>query len=164
MKRLLSLLGVIATLMIAVTLGSCNHRSGFHDDGDSTAVGNQPTEQTFASVNEVLLYQQNLAEDLEMQDIFLSMKRETIEDVVNVLKNREVSITVKNIVNEYRAGKQIYDNLETPNDPKQDNDTLEDKAPTMEESQKPVLRVSYRKDTIDGKPVIVKEEVTEDGK
>lgn len=120
---------------------------------------------SFTSVSEVKLFQNKLVDEYSIEESFMSMPEEVLTNVATVCLKKSSSITKKDIVLEYRAGKEVYDNLPIPSQTTQQiiqsaaaNDTA------REEQQKPAKQVSYRYelDTVDGQPIrtLVKEERT----
>lgn len=89
---------------------------------------------TFTSATDAMLYQQERATQKSVDDVFLSMTEKEVADVSTVLLKKLESITISDIVNEYRANRRIYSNL--PPDPLQIDEHREDR--TQESTDPPV--------------------------
>lgn len=117
---------------------------------------------TFTSISEVRIAQKQLAEKYSVDEVFLNMPDNILNNVVNVCLNKNTVFTKTDIVNEYRANKDVYDNLDLQPTSADNNTVKKDTA--KEERRKPVGKVSYRyeMDTVEGTPkrVLVKEERT----
>ncbi len=116
---------------------------------------------TFTSLTEVKVAQKQLAEKYSVDEVFLNMPDNILNNVVNVCLNKNTVITKTDIVNEYRANKDVYDNLDSQ--PTSANNNTVKKDTVKEGQRKPTAgKVSYRyeMDTVEGTPkrVLVKEE------
>ena len=120
------------------------------------------TNPIFTSIEEVRIAQKQLAEEKTADEVFLNMPDNILNNVVNVCLNKNTVITKIDIVNEYRANKDVYDNLDSQPTSADNNTVKKDTA--KEGQQKPAGKVSYRyeMDTVEGTPkrVLVKEERT----
>ena len=89
--------------------------------------------------------------------MFIHMPEDILNNVVQVCLNKNAVTTKADIVNEYRANKDVYDNLNSPSTSV--NNTVK-KDTAKEEQQKPAVSYRYETDTANGKRVLVKEERT----
>lgn len=112
-------LGVLGALLLAFIVGlaayNCgsnprNHNKDMRNDSILvTKVGNP----TFYSVNEVISYQEEQL-NKEMYDAeFLGIEQQTLETIAYTLIKRFGNVTKRQIVDEYRANSDIFDNLPT---------------------------------------------------
>jgi GTPase Era involved in 16S rRNA processing len=92
------------------------------------------------------------------------MPENILNNVAAVCLKKAITVTKKDIVNEYKANQAVYDNLPKQNTTDEQlpvNDKPNAATTAMEEQRKPVEKVSYRyeMDTINGKPqrVLIKE-------
>jgi len=99
---------------------------------------------TFTSATDAMLYQQERATQKSTEDVFLSMTEKEVADVSTVLLKKLESITISDIVNEYRANRRIYSNL--PPDPLQIDEPQKDRP--QEPADPPVA-------TDSGKQIVV---------
>ena len=162
------LCSLVAMLVTIISLSSCNRLSGDtpQPSTDSTYIA-QTVEAyfnpSFASVAEVLNFQNLANEECSIDEVFRSLSENIITNVATVCLNKQMSATKRDIVEEYRANKSVYDNLENETAPNQDQPQENNPATVLEGQQTPVpLSVSYRYevDTINGQPVrvLIKEE------
>lgn len=162
--------GYIAVLVVAIcaiaTMCSCEQIRPVGEQPDSVYVAdyvNNIVNPSFASLQEVQVFQNRLAEEYSVDETFRTMPHEVLNNVASVCLKKNVLITKKDIVAEYTASRAVYDNLPTT-DESTPNTITEDSSTAVEEQQKPVGKVSYRYelDTINGQPkrVLIKEERT----
>lgn len=172
MKRLLNMIGALALLMIAMfTMNSCDRNRSAEQvipTADSTCVATYTLSAnvSFESVQDVLTFQNDLSECYGYEEAFLALQPNVVKSVSTVLLDKNKTFTIKDIIIEYRANKNIYDSLNPTTDSynaavdtsnKEPYSAMEGQLPTIEPNS-----VSYRYeiDTVDGKPtkVLVKEE------
>jgi hypothetical protein len=172
MRKLLSLMLVAA--MGIILLGSCE-RLGIKSPGDNydTSDSAQVAEYVNHAVNpsimdiaEALSLKQQMLEKQSIDSAFVSLSDATIRNVASVLLKKNSFIHKKDIIDEYRRCQNVYDNL--PTDIKA---TAVDKTATDlgtrqsggNDSTDPASssnvisnNLSFRTDTIAGKPTRVK--------
>lgn len=130
-------------------------------DSDSTYVAEQVDAKlnpSFVSPAMLIDYQQSMIEEIETNETFLDMNPALIANVATVCINKNGSVTVKQLIDEYRANQAVYDNLSSSTGPA--NDTLEPQS-VMEEQQLPAvsdsgvkkLKATQIDTVIDGKHV-----------
>jgi len=120
---------------------------------------------SFASVQEILDFQNNWLNSYAIEDIFLGMDVQTLTNVATVCLKKTGPVTIRELVLEYRKNADIYNNL-SPTLDSIDNGTettAVEETTAMEEQQLPApksVSYHYEIDTVDGKPtkVLVKEE------
>lgn len=128
-------------------------------DSDSTYVAEQVDAKlnpSFVSPAMLIDYQQSMIEEIETNEMFLDMSPALIANVATVCINKNGSVTVKQLIDEYRANQAVYDNLSTT----PSLGTLEPQSVT-EEQQLPVvpdsgvkkLKATQIDTVIDGKHV-----------
>ena len=66
---------------------------------------------SYSCVQDVLIDQQDLIVETQYVDAFKEIPTETLQNVVNVLLRSRPCIKIKDIVNEYTANQNIYDNI-----------------------------------------------------
>lgn len=155
-KGITTLLAVTTILFVA----SCQSRLGsigVDNSVDSTYVVKQikaATNPSFYDVEDVLEYQNTLADEKNMDEIFLSMKSQVLRNVAGVCINKWNKVRKKDIVYEYLNNKQVYDNLPTT-----DKDSVATKTSVPLSNN---VSIRHTTDTVDGKPVkvTIKEERT----
>jgi len=72
----------------------------------------------FDSVDEVLSFRSKTLEGLAIEDEFNNMPEQVLKTVASVIIKREGHASRRSIVYEYKANKQVYDNLPTASDKK----------------------------------------------
>ena len=120
----------------------------------------------FGSVTDVMEFRFNHASEQAIDSVFFSLPDNTIRNVVGVLLKSNTNITKKDIIEEYRRCKDVYDKLPVPNASNEKDDTSAvnkpvDKTATDLGTRQPIkTEISFRTDTINGKPkkVLVKTE------
>ena len=126
-KRIIRGVILVLMTMFTIALSSCdsvkNHFAQ-HDSVDSTFVAdyvNNYTNPQMFSVDEAWTLKALIEQKMDIDNVFVSMSDEVIENVVAVLLKRQPEGVYKlDIVNEYLMHRDIYDNL-----PKSQNATLE---------------------------------------
>lgn len=78
-------------------------------------------DKTYVCADDVISDHQQLVLEVKYIDGFRDVSEETIKNVVNMLLRQRPSITIADIVNEYLANKNIYDNIQ-PNSVVADHD------------------------------------------
>ena len=172
MRKSLSLMLLFAT--IGVLLVGCdrlgvNSPGDNYDTSDSAMVAeyvNSVVNPSIMDVTEALSLKSHMLEEQAIDSAFLSLSDNTIRNVVNVLMKKNSFVRKKDIIAEYRANKNVYDNL--PTDPKAS--TVDKTATDLGTRQNNgsystnpggasnVISNSYsfRTDTVAGKPIRVK--------
>lgn len=121
----------------------------------------------FSSVTDVMEFRVNYASGQTIDSVFFSLPDNTIRNVVGVLLKSNTNITKKDIIEEYRRCKDVYDKLPVPNASNEKTDDSSavnkpvDKTATDLGTRQPVkTEISFRTDTVNGKPkkVMVKTE------
>lgn len=72
----------------------------------------------FNTVDEVLSFRSKTLEGLAIEDEFNNMPEQVLKTVASVIIKREGHASRRSIVYEYKANKQVYDNLPTDSDKK----------------------------------------------
>lgn len=109
----------------------------------------------FESVQEIKMFQSRLVEEYIIDETFRTMPIDVLNNVATVCLKKNVYVTKKDIVSEYRANSSVYDNLSDQST--QSTNLTEQTDPTTERPAVVAAIVSYHYDidTIDGKPVKV---------
>lgn len=119
-KFILGYLMIAVCFTIAAIAVSCEgpmwkKAAGLSSASDSTKVASQieaVINPSFNNVNEVLSYKARFEEGARIDSEFFAIPVQTLHNVCNVvLKNNVGPITKRDIVLEYRAHKQVYNNL-----------------------------------------------------
>jgi hypothetical protein len=111
----------------------------------------------FSTVDEVLLFREKAVEGLTIEDEFNSLPEEVLKNVATVVIKREGHVSRRGIVYEYRANREIYDNLPANDstETKKQLDAMTGAAnpPSPGDSAKPAgeVQISHRDTTINGK-------------
>ena len=118
----MTLFGLLMLFLVGTSLNSCDHRSRYEDqqDADSvyfihmlkktlTAVDVEPT---FVSATQVLQEQQNRANSYSQDSMFRAIPQDVLSNVCVTLLRVKSSITVGDIVTEYKNYRKVYDNLD----------------------------------------------------
>ena len=77
------------------------------------------------STDEVVFYHSNVVEECVVHETFCNMAPETVRNIASVLIKKHGSCTTKEIVYEYNANKQIYDNLPGSGQPSPESKKLQ---------------------------------------
>ena len=107
---------------------------------DSLFVAEQVDAQlnpAFKNAADLIDYQQCMIEEISMNDTFLSMPPNVIANVATVCINKNGSVTIKSLVEEYMKNQDVYDNLSGNLIPPT-QDTIAP-PPATEEQQLPVV-------------------------
>lgn len=151
MKRKTKFLGLCLSLMLTVMLCSVTTACDYFktepcpcEGPDSTYVAEyyeSVTNPLFTSVDDVLLYHNNVVADYEIDEIFRSMPEDVITYVSTVCFKKYGDVSVHDIVSEYKFNRTIYDNLSdgnSTNTQSNEQSTAKTAPPALEEQQKPV--------------------------
>lgn len=151
------LLTVLGALMLLVSCDKWRHRPDNYDVANDSvkiaeAVQNFNNPQ-FSSVVEIAEYRETHAFALSIDSVFFSLSPKTIEDVSTVLfKSNKTSITKEDIVKEYQRCRNVYDKLPASNDTSAKTTNEVDRTATDLGNRSEVTSISFRTDTINGKP------------
>ena len=99
----------------------------------------------FSSVAEIVEYRKEVKSIEDIDSVFFSMNPSTIQNVASVLFKKNTTVKKKDVVEEYKRCRNVYDNLPTSNIDTTTKD-LSDRRPNK-------TTIYFRTDTIDGKPV-----------
>ena len=166
MKKILKFLGLaaIAVTLCCVTMCCTKASIPWLSDAeyvDSATVSSQIEgyiNPQFTSTSAMLEFHAQDVKGYEIDSTFRAMPVEILTNVSNVLLNKSGVVCKKAVVEEYLANRQVYDNLKQPtstNAAETNTDASDsgDKSTPSDEAFK--TDISYRTDTIDGKPVKV---------
>lgn len=135
--------GLLVGVLIMILCAFVAHQSGvckFSFDrsgpGDTGLVYSDSIQQDIAPMNilekqysyaeDVLMDHQELVIEVQYVDAFKDLPETTLQNVTNMLLRTRPCITIKDIVNEYLANQNIYDNIQ-PNaviDPGANSDSI----------------------------------------
>lgn len=130
MKKFLYCLGVLLIAsLVTIGISSCGKKDVFglsHEDRvteeyvDSTvAAGVQNyINPLFNNVDDVLTFRTKYLEGQAIDDVFNTMPEEVLKNVASVCIKREGHVSKRGIVYEYRANKDVYNNLPSPDSTK----------------------------------------------
>ena len=106
----------------------------------------------FLSVEDAVGFKMSQLEADSIKNLYLSIPTQQLQNVAKVLVKKKGIFNMKDVVEEYRGSKQIYDTITTPlsTQTAKKIDTT-----TTDLGNRRVLSTNYsmRTDTIDGKPV-----------
>lgn len=185
MKKFLSkflMVLVAAFVMIAanVTLTSCDKgKAMFTPTVESAQVKlciDSIVNPAFTSATDAISLQNTLNANAYVDSIFMNLPEKTVRDVCSVLLKRRATVTKKDIVNEFVANRQIYENLPKNGAPTADKPDVNKQSETIAKigpveltneatttvKEAPPTRVgysgSYKDTTINGKKAIIQTE------
>jgi hypothetical protein len=177
MKRLLRFLGaMLLTVMLTIPLASCEQVGSItrpkNDAG--TKVLKEIINPDFTSVNDVLVYHSNIVEEYLIDETFRDMPQELLCNIATVCLKKVTPVTKKDIVYEYLAHQEVYDNLPRLTGQPSEQSTQLQPDVLAESTQQPEVEFTppntpapsvtthTEDDTIDGVPlkVTIKEEKT----
>ena len=110
----------------------------------------------FSSVAEIVEYRKEVKSIEDIDSVFFSMNSSTIQNVASVLFKKNTTVKKKDVVEEYKRCRNVYDNLPTSNidTTTKAEDGPIDKTTTDLSGRRPnKTTINFRTDTIDGKPV-----------
>lgn len=119
-KRIYLCLIALVALLAGVTFSACDqHRwkkgdKSIEETVDSLVRLNLEdiANPVFTGVDEVIVYREIDADTKAVDSVFTTLPREVISKVATVLLNKHGTTTKKDIVNEYNAHRDIYNNLQ----------------------------------------------------
>lgn len=168
MKKFLNFLGgflIMACLALTGTylMSSCENSGSFF--GDKDGVTQEYVDSTIAvaaqnlinplfnNVDEVLSFREKSLEGQAIDDVFNSMPEEILTNVASVCIKREGHVSKRTIVYEYRANKDVYDNLpaQAVNDNTLTQKTAKMPADTVKRRPDGTITYNQRDTIIDGK-------------
>ena len=162
LKQKLSMLtvGILAIAAILITSISCEKAPWSQQSDDSNYEISVASEMDailnpmFSSVKEIKDFRNRLVDEYNTDVCFRSMPDDVLFNVSTVCLKKNTYVTKKDIVEEYRANSDVYNNLET-NGPEKTNDAKKDTT-VVEGQQLPApssISYHYEIDTINGRPV-----------
>ena len=161
MKRL-KMLGVLLLAGLLMAITSCRHNpfSSNYDSADSAQVAQfveSCQNPDLMSVPEVIELQNQMLEIAKVDSAFKAMSTKELTDVSSVLLKKRIYVRKKDIVEEFRLHKDIYENLPTTESAQNDKEQIL-QASDLGNRHDSVFSTSYkfRTDTINGKPVRIK--------
>jgi hypothetical protein len=110
------------------------------------------------SVPEVIELQNQMLEITKVDSAFKALSKKELTDVSSVLLKKRTYVRKKDIVEEFRLHKDIYENLPTTESTAQNDKEQILQASDLGNRRDSVFSTSYkfRTDTINGKPVRIK--------
>ena len=164
---------VIATLISVLAVSIALQKSWLpvspvdnFDTGDSIRVAQiyeQLESPEMYSIQDVMELQQKALEETTVNELFLSLTPDVLQNVTSVLLKTQGFATKKSIVNEYRLNDKVYNNLPVDYD-KSDakKDSVDIGATDLGNRSNKTISSSFQRhvDTVNGKPVSVITETT----
>lgn len=86
------------------------------DSAVSVAKAEAAMDVSFTSPGELVIFRDVMAENQEIDKLFLEMPEDVLVQVASVLLKRDGHVTKKSVISEYKAGRNIYDNLKPPSE------------------------------------------------
>ena len=118
----MTLFGLLMLFLVGTSLNSCDHKSRYKDQQDADSVyfaymlkktlPAVDVEPTFVSATQVLQEQQNRANLYSQDSMFRAIPQDVLSNVCVTLLRVKSSITVGDIVTEYKNYRKVYDNLD----------------------------------------------------
>lgn len=161
------LLTAIGALALLTSCDRLQHRPDNYDvANDSIKIAeavDAVTNPQFISVMDIVEYRENHNTQLEIDSVFFSLPASTIQNVASVLfKKNKTSITKKDIVEEFKRCRSVYENLPSESKITPKDSSAVDKTATDLGTRQNKRTIRTTKDTIvDGKPVTLVIETTE---
>lgn len=156
-----------ASLLLALQLAACNCATPTYDAScmDSAYIDQQidyAINPTFDSLEEILIYQDDLKLSDQQEAVFCMLPREVLVNVATVCLRKYGTVTMSDVATEYMENNSVYDNLMS-SPPDQDAEQTQNTTPDANNTQSTSAGgISYRSetDTINGEPVkvIIREE------
>ena len=149
-------------LLASCRQGTENRAYTYDDSVYVSSIVEDMQNPTFTGVVDVLNFQAALADSYAIEEAFVALPPYVLQQVANVCIRKDGYATKYTIVQEYRANRDVYDNLTKPTAQQVPEDNT-DSTTAMEEQHRPVpssVSWEYETDTVDGKPiqVLVKKE------
>ena len=173
MKKVIKFLGrcfIVLALAAPFLLCSCEKVKEYTTPEVDKAVVLECIETTvnplMTSVEEVLVYHGQMAEEYTINEVFCTMSPETLKNIASVCLKKNGCTSKKDIVLEYQANRAIYDNLPVNQPSPEPIEPTPDKPipPTVQPNSPDVPPTSTttrtEDDTVNGVPlkVTIKEE------
>lgn len=154
------LLAIIFVICTCISVCSCKEK-GLHfnsDRPDSVYVAEKieaTVNPSFSSVETVKVFQARLKDEYAIDNIFVSLPSDVLNNVATVCLKQKPQVNKKDIVTEYRTHKEVYDNLSP--DPITENGPQSTHS-SIDTTTHPKNTVNYRDgtDTVNGKPYKVR--------
>lgn len=181
MKNVLNVLlsALVAVLLIGIvglSVNSCTEGGikSYFSSQEEVETADQAVEAIvnpdLGSVSDVVNFYTTLRSNMYIDSMFMALPETTIIDVSSVLLKSTPTVTKKDIVEEYSAHRNIYDNLPKSDVSKEESPTTSEpiakveitKEETTTVTEAPPTRVdnqpsSYKDTVIDGKQAIIKQ-------
>ena len=164
MKKVLKFLGLLFVPLLAVCLSSCEQLKGYgiKDEPEEPSVEEcleAAINPAMSTVGEVLAYQNKLINECQIDETFMSFSSAQLTNIATVCINRYGFCNKREIIAEYLANREVYDNL--PGSPSQEPnqpiaDTPMQPTPPIAVVPPPSTTVTVDSDTINGVPLIIK--------
>nr|DAQ57693.1 MAG TPA: hypothetical protein [Crassvirales sp.] len=97
-----------------------------YDKNNIVKVVEEHNNPVMSSYDEVLNFQNIIKENYKIDEQFRSMPSDILENVVTVCLNKQTTVTKKEIVAEYLANSQVYDNLKPGGRERKDPPSVKD--------------------------------------
>ena len=111
-KGILAFFMLIAAFLGVMSVTSCSKKPlSQYDKNNIVKVVEEHNNPVMSSYDEVLSFQNVIKENYKIDEQFRSMPHDILENVVTVCLNKQTTVTKKEIVAEYLANSQVYDNL-----------------------------------------------------
>lgn len=160
-KRIIRGVILVLAAMFTIALSSCDYVNKYtsRDSVDSTFVAdyvNNYTNPQMLSVDEVWTLKSLIAGKMSVDNTFVNMSDDVIENVATVLLKRQPEgISKLDIVTEYLSNRNIYDNLPDVNTTNSNPAIEVDKTGTDLGNRSDEDNIEFRVDTIDDGTTVV---------
>lgn len=118
----MTLFGLLMLFLVGTSLNSCDHRARYKEQQDADSVyfaymlkktlPAVDVEPTFVSTTQVLQEQQDRANLYSQDSMFRAIPQDVLSNVCVTLLRTKSSITIGDVVTEYKNYRKIYDNLD----------------------------------------------------
>lgn len=122
MKKFIKFLTcLLFAVVVGTTMCMCEHRQREVQSEDSTCVKKASYDKVFLDITDVTGFQKNMKDKLYYDSVFVNLSQNILIDVWSVCEAKG-HCTQKDIVLEYLAHKDIYENIAKPK-PEMNNNT-----------------------------------------
>ena len=126
-KGILAFFMLIAAFLGVMSVISCSKKPlSQYDKNNIVKVVEEHNNPVMSSYDEVLSFQNIIKENYKIDEQFRSMPSDILENVVTVCLNKQTTVTKKEIVAEYLANSQVYDNLKPGGREQKDQPNVKD--------------------------------------
>lgn len=118
----MTLFGLLMMFLVGTSLNSCDHNARYKEQQDADSVyfaymlkktlPAVDVEPTFVSTTQVLQEQQDRANLYSQDSMFRAIPQDVLSNVCVTLLRTKSSITIGDVITEYKNYRKVYDNLD----------------------------------------------------